>query len=113
MGEDRATVLLKAVLDIFDECDKGPHVKDIFEQTTFYDGSDCDAFCLRDDIKSYLEEKGPNTPLTIQEAGEIADKIERFGIEHDRFLNGPGLPDNSLVVFRYGNITSYTTTTGK
>ena len=41
MNEDRATVLLKAVLDILNKCkcDEGPYVKDFFGETAFYDGT--------------------------------------------------------------------------
>lgn len=55
MIDDRAKVLLKAVLDIFNECDKGPYVKDVFAQTAFYDGAECDGYCLKEDIEHFLE----------------------------------------------------------
>ena len=54
MTEDRATVLLKAVLEILNKCDAGPYVKDFFENTAFYDGTDCDGYCLKDDIEQFL-----------------------------------------------------------
>ena len=55
MTENRSTTLLKAVLEILNKCDDGPYVKDFFENTAFYDGTDCDGYCLMDDIKNYLE----------------------------------------------------------
>ena len=60
MNEDRATVLLKAVLDILNKCkcDEGPYVKDFFGETAFYDGTDCYGYCLRDDIQDFLEYGG-------------------------------------------------------
>jgi hypothetical protein len=60
MQEDRATVLLKAVLEILNKCDQGPYVKDVFEQTAFYDEADCDGYCLRYDISIHLEENLPD-----------------------------------------------------
>lgn len=45
--------------------------------------------------------------LTVQEATKVAAQIERHGVEHDRFLDGWGLPDSCIVVFRGGNITCY------
>ena len=55
MTEDRATVLLKAVLEILNKCDTGPYVKDVFGETAFYDGTDCDGYCLKEDIEQFLE----------------------------------------------------------
>jgi len=55
MTEDRATVLLKAVLEILNKCDEGPYAKDFFGETAFYDGTDCDGYCLKDDINDFLE----------------------------------------------------------
>ncbi len=55
MNEDRATVLLKAVLEILNKCDSGPYVKDFFGETAFYDDTDCDGFCLKEDIEHHLE----------------------------------------------------------
>lgn len=55
MTEDRATVLLKAVLEILNKCDEGPYVKEFFGETAFYDGTDCDGYCLKEDIEHFLE----------------------------------------------------------
>lgn len=55
MTENRASVLLKAVLEILDKCDDSPYVRDVFRETAFYDGAECDGYCLRDDIRHYLE----------------------------------------------------------
>jgi hypothetical protein len=55
MSEDRATVLLEAVLEILNKCGRGPYVKDFFNETAFYDSADCDGYCLKEDIEHYLE----------------------------------------------------------
>ena len=54
MSEDRATVLLKVVLELLNKCDEGPYVKDVFGETVFYDEADCDGYCLFEDIKAFL-----------------------------------------------------------
>jgi hypothetical protein len=48
----------------------------------------------------------PSDCITVAEAREFAERIERFGAEHDRAIAGWGVPDNAIVVFRGGNITS-------
>ena len=58
MTEDRATVLLNAILEILNKCDEGPYVKDFFGETAFYDGTYCDGYCLKDDIQDFLEYGG-------------------------------------------------------
>ena len=55
MKEDRATVLLRATLEILNKCDDGPFVKDVFGETAYYDGTDCDGYCLKEDIEHFLE----------------------------------------------------------
>lgn len=55
MTEDRAKVLLTAVLEILTTCDQSGYVLDVMEQTAFYDGTDCDSICLMEDIKHYLK----------------------------------------------------------
>lgn len=45
--------------------------------------------------------------LDEADARDIAAMIERKGVEHDRFLEGWGVPPNSVVVFEGGNITKY------
>lgn len=53
--EDRKTVLLRACLDILRKCDQSRFVVSPMEVTTFYDGTDCDGFCLMEDIETELE----------------------------------------------------------
>lgn len=55
MKEDRAIVLLKATLELLRKCDNSPYVLDVLGETAFYDGTDCDGYCLKDDIEHYLE----------------------------------------------------------
>lgn len=52
---DRMTVLLKAAHDILTKCHESPHVLEVLAETAFYDGTDCDGHCLRDDIGHILE----------------------------------------------------------
>ena len=53
--ENRAEILLKATLDILTKCDNSSYVLDVLSETSFYDGTDCDGYCLMEDIKNYLE----------------------------------------------------------
>ena len=48
--EDRKEVLLKAAYDILKKCDEGPYVKNALEVTAEYDGTECDGYCLANDI---------------------------------------------------------------
>ena len=45
--------------------------------------------------------------LTVQEASNVALSIERYGVDHDRSIDGWGVPDDCIVVFRNGNMTCY------
>jgi hypothetical protein len=56
MKEDRAIVLLKAALELLNKCDKSTYVLDVLSETAFYDGTDCDGYCLKEDIESFLGE---------------------------------------------------------
>lgn len=55
MAEDRATVLLKATLEILNKCANSPFELDVLGETAFYDDTDCDGFCLKEDIEHFLE----------------------------------------------------------
>jgi len=52
--QDRKDVLLRAAYDILKKCDEGPYVKNALEETAFYDGTDCDGYCLMNDIADEL-----------------------------------------------------------
>lgn len=52
--DPRKDVLLRATYDILKKCATGPYVKNALEETAFYDDTDCDGFCLMEDIASEL-----------------------------------------------------------
>lgn len=56
--EDRRIILLKATHALLKKCDQGPYVKNVMEQTVFYDEADCDGSCLMMDIEDCLLEHG-------------------------------------------------------
>jgi hypothetical protein len=56
--EDRKTTLLRAALEIIRKCNDGIYVKNFLEETAFYDGTDCDGYCLGEDIAYELGEDG-------------------------------------------------------
>lgn len=60
--EDRAMILLKACLSLLDKQKDSCFVLNLLEQTVVYDGTECDGYCLSDDIKDYLMEKGELAP---------------------------------------------------
>lgn len=56
--EDRAMILLRACLNLLDKQKSSPYVLNMLTQTVFYDGADCEGYCLSDDIRDFLIEKG-------------------------------------------------------
>ena len=62
--EDRKITLLKAALEIFEKCDASHFVASPFEVTAFYDGTECDGYCLMEDIKYELGDVVPKRGRT-------------------------------------------------
>ena len=52
---DRKTVLLRAAYDLLKKQDKSGYVLNLLAETYFYDGTDCDGYCLMEDIAHELE----------------------------------------------------------
>ena len=46
----RAEILLKACYDILKKCEESPYVLEACATTAFYDGTECDGYCLMEDI---------------------------------------------------------------
>ena len=57
MNEDRAIILLKACRNLLNKQKDSFYVLNLLTETVFYDGADCDGYCLSDDIEDYLMEK--------------------------------------------------------
>lgn len=55
---DRAMVLLKACFSLLNKQKESRFVLNILEQIVAYDESDCDGYCLMEEIDDYLREKG-------------------------------------------------------
>ena len=51
----RAVELLKVVREIMQRQNESGYVLNILEETAFYDGAECDGYCLLDDIEIELE----------------------------------------------------------
>lgn len=51
---DRKLVLLKAAYDLLHKQDKSIYVLNMLGETAFYDGTDCDGYCLMEDIADEL-----------------------------------------------------------
>ena len=56
MNEDRAITLRNACRNLLNKQKESSYVLDLLTETVFYDGSDCDGYCLSDDIEDYLME---------------------------------------------------------
>ena len=54
MNDDRAITLLKAAYHLLNKQKESFYVLDLLCETVFYDGEDCDGYCLIDDIEDYL-----------------------------------------------------------
>lgn len=54
--EDRKVTLLKACRDLLNKQNELPYVLNILEELIFYDGAECDGYCLLEDIEMELEE---------------------------------------------------------
>ena len=53
----RHIILLEAVHQILQKCEDSHYVLNFMEETANYDGTECDGYCLMEDIKSYLEDE--------------------------------------------------------
>ena len=51
----RAEELLLACKQLMDILENSPYILNAFTQEVHYDGSDCDGYCLYNDIKDYFE----------------------------------------------------------
>ena len=52
--EDRDIILLRACLDLLNQYKESPFELEILGKTIYYDGSECDGYCLIDDLEDYL-----------------------------------------------------------
>ena len=53
----RYITLLDAARRLLEKCGEGSYVKDAMTETVFYDGVECDGYCLMEDITEYLEDE--------------------------------------------------------
>jgi wobble nucleotide-excising tRNase len=51
----RAKVYLKATSDLLQKQNESHYVLNLLETTVFYDEADCDGYCLKDEIDTFLE----------------------------------------------------------
>lgn len=59
----RKEILLRAAYDLLAKCDEGPYVQDAMGVLVFYDGTECDGNCLREDIAAELDLEEEALPL--------------------------------------------------
>lgn len=58
----RAEILMRAAFDLLAKQRDSGIVLDLYAETAFYDGVDCDGSCLMDDIAAELNLDSSNTP---------------------------------------------------
>ena len=46
------------IIDLLNKQKNSPYVLNLLTETVFYDETECDGYCLSDDILDYLLEKG-------------------------------------------------------
>ena len=51
---DRRDVLLRAAYDIFKKCEESPEVLEVHAVTAQYDDTECDGYCLQQEIEDLL-----------------------------------------------------------
>ena len=51
---DRAKVLLKATYDILQKQEASPYVLNVLATTAEWDGTECDGYCLEEDIENWF-----------------------------------------------------------
>ena len=52
--DDRSLTLLRACLDLLNQYKESPYELEILSKTIEYDGSECDGYCLIDDLEDYI-----------------------------------------------------------
>lgn len=53
---ERAKTLLKATKELLDKQADSYYVLNLLSETVFYDGTECDGSCLKEDIDYWLDE---------------------------------------------------------
>lgn len=74
IDDDRKEVLLRAAYDLLTKCKRSRYVLNANETLIFYDGVECDGYCLREDIAIELDIDSDTDPmpiLTDDKIGEI------------------------------------------
>ena len=62
---DRKSVLLRAAYDLLTKADRAHFVEQSTHIVTFYDGANCDGYCLRDDIADELGIDDQTDPIPL------------------------------------------------
>jgi hypothetical protein len=54
--EERAKILLQAMLDMMDQQEETPYVREVFELTAVWDDTECDGGCWQEEARELLED---------------------------------------------------------
>lgn len=74
MIEDRAITLLRAAEQLLEAQNSSGIVLNLLTETVFYDGANCDGYCLLNDISIYLDEVQPGR----KEEKMTREQMERY-----------------------------------
>ena len=69
MIEDRAITLLRAAEQLLEAQNSSGVVLNLLTETVFYDGTNCDGYCLLNDISVYLDDVQPGEQEKNYESG--------------------------------------------
>lgn len=67
MKENRKEVLLRATYDILKRSAQSHYVVSALELAAHYDGTNCDGYCLMDDIMNELDLADDQMPIPLSE----------------------------------------------
>lgn len=67
MKQDRTEVLLRAAYDLIKRSTESRFVEETTSISVFYDGANCDGYCLMDDIADVLGLDDGESPIPLEE----------------------------------------------
>ena len=74
MDKDRSLILLKAASDILHKANDSFYVLETMAITAEWDGVECDANCLMEEIDSLLEDANPTEPEKLKSWSELTEE---------------------------------------
>lgn len=63
-NKERELILLRAAYQLLKKQDKSFYVLNLLEQSTVWDGTDCDGYCLMEELQYLLEDNNVDPDFT-------------------------------------------------